>query len=113
MPSPPPKKQTLLVPSKRPLHPPTKSKPTVINPSSVPADIQLSSSRETPSNAGIKTVEVDLSKAPQPFLDPDVWEKMRGLGRGEGEGEGEGRMRGQEEFGEMAVKGRKAVRKMR
>lgn len=116
----------LLIPSKRHLLTPSSKK--ILNPSSRPAYISIkpheptspSSSKEstTERNRPV-TVEVDLSGAPQPFLDPVAWLNMKAVAEGEGrvaEGleEQERREREREagrEFGGMAVRSRRDVRR--
>lgn len=142
-----PPKRSLLVPHKRRLLPVTRSQTkTTLNPSAVPAGIQFrrpvfsSIGEEDEKNdfdAGrqsqkerVCVIEFDSSQAPQPFLEPDVLERMRerqrqrqreeeasaagnqgSLGSQAGlDTEREIRRRAlQTEYGSMAVRGRMAV----
>ncbi|KAL3450634.1 hypothetical protein BJX65DRAFT_269742 [Aspergillus insuetus] len=81
-------KSTLLIPSKRPLSPPTRSKTT----STTTPTLQIRSFTDnTNNNAQVQSndrirIEVDFAAAPQPFLDPGLWEKMKSKSTGEGVG---------------------------
>ncbi|KAL3468383.1 hypothetical protein BJX64DRAFT_245758, partial [Aspergillus heterothallicus] len=81
-------KSTLLIPSKRPLSPPSRtptstssSTTTISNPKSQPT-LHIRSSDDDSSKAQKqlsekRRVEADFSAAPQPFLDPGLWDKMK------------------------------------
>lgn len=120
-----------IIPTKRPLLPPQSSQCSVcLNPSSKPADIQIREpaflendnvQEDQQERSRPVIIECDFSKAPQPFLDPDVWSRMRrqaqesNQGREDGSsGDLEGRERKREreaEYGGLAVQGRAARRK--
>ncbi|KAL3429704.1 hypothetical protein BDV09DRAFT_200340 [Aspergillus tetrazonus] len=74
-------KSSLLIPSKRPLSRPLPSKyhsskhavPTLIIRSAAPTEESKNREREKEK----RRIEVDFSAAPQPFLDPETWEKIK------------------------------------
>lgn len=113
---------SLLIASKRPLTKPSPM-PRTMNPNVHPASVTIKpllSSIATPTQTTDRskalTVEMDLSQPPQPFLDPDVWERIKAAGRDasrdpsiereEGEEERRRRREREAEFGQMAVRGR-------
>lgn len=128
-----------IIPARRPLLPPrssfsTSQSPKSVNPSSKPADIQIRKPAfsSLPALSGDDTsnieerlerdqpmhIECDFSRAPQPFLDPDVWSRMQRHGQmglekaGSGDLEEEERRREREaEYGGMAIQGRTARRR--
>ncbi|KAL2843477.1 hypothetical protein BJY01DRAFT_215620 [Aspergillus pseudoustus] len=76
-------KSTLLIPSKRFLSPPRTPTSTTnpLTPSYQPT-LQIRSTEDEHGKAQKqrseqRRVEVDFSAAPQPFLDPGLWEKMK------------------------------------
>lgn len=127
-----------IIHAKRPLLPPQSSQ-SCVNPSSKPADVQIrkppfsslptssekdafSDAQEVQQERGRPVnIECDFSKAPQPFLDPDIWSKMRkqaqelGQGREEGSSgdseENERRREREAEYGGLAIHGRAARRR--
>lgn len=133
-----------IIPGRRRLLPPRSSSstssqsPKSVNPSSKPADIQIRKpafsslpalSGDDTSNIEeerlerdqpMHTIECDFSRAPQPFLDPEVWSRMQrhdqkgreGSGSGDLE-EGERRREREAEYGGMAIQGRTARRRRR
>lgn len=134
--------RTRIIPTKRPLlppRPPSQSSSASVNPSSKPADIQIRrpafsslpdcSENETVSNVEDQQergrpviIEYDFSRAPQPFLDIDVWSKVRMRHdqeaasrreeRSSGDPEEAERRREREaEYGGLAIRGRTARRR--
>lgn len=121
-----------IIPVRRPLLPPKKSS-VCLNPSSRPADIQFRKPAFSENDVSFDDqkyrqerscpviIEYDFSNAPQPFLDPDVWNRMRRQaqestpGREDGSyGDLEERDRRREreaEYGGLAIQGRAARRK--
>ncbi|KAJ0419993.1 hypothetical protein BJY00DRAFT_285068 [Aspergillus carlsbadensis] len=81
-------KSTLLIPSKQPLSPPTRSQSR----STTTPTLQIRSSEDNTNNKAqaqsneIRRIEVDFAVAPQPFLDPGLWEKLESKSTGEGAG---------------------------
>lgn len=129
-----------IIPARRPLLPPHSSSTSQfqksVNTSSKPADIQIRKPAfsSLPALSGddtskiederlerdqsMHTVECDFSRAPQPFLDPEVWSRMQRHGQmgreeaGSGNLEEEERRREREaEYGGMAIQGRTARRR--
>ncbi|KAL4819188.1 hypothetical protein BDW67DRAFT_155437 [Aspergillus spinulosporus] len=74
-------KSSLLIPSTRPLSRPRPSEslspkhavPTLPIRSVAPTEESTNREREKEK----RRIEVDFSAAPQPFLDPEIWEKIR------------------------------------
>lgn len=63
-------------------------------------------------------IECDFSRAPQPFLDPDVWSRMQRHDQKGQEEAGSGNLEEEEtrrereaEYGELAIQGRTARRR--
>lgn len=129
-----------IIPSKRPLLPPRLSFQTPVNHSSKPADIQF----KTPAFSSLSTlpferdavrdvqedqrgrdqpvnVEFDFSRAPQPLLDPNIWDRMRKQEQESAQtqeiqspGDAEDRERRRErdaEYGGLAIRGRTVRRR--
>lgn len=130
-----------IIPGRRPLLPPRSSSstssqsPKSVNPSSKPADIQIRKPAfsSLPALSGDDTskieeerlerdqpmhIECDFSRAPQPFLDPDVWSRMQRHDQKGQEEAGSGNLEEEEtrrereaEYGELAIQGRTARRR--
>lgn len=62
--------------------------PKQLNPSSRPADVAIrgpsppSATNQAGQNNRPIAVQMDLSSAPQPFLDPEVWLRMKSVAEG-------------------------------
>lgn len=132
-----------IIPSKRPLLPPRLSSQASVNHNSKPADIQfkvpafsylstLSSERDAVRDVQEDqqgqqgrdlpvNVECDFSRAPQPLLDPDTWDRMRRQEQESAQaqkrkspGDSEERERRRErdaEYGGLAIRGRTVRRR--
>lgn len=130
-----------IIPSKRPLLPPRLSSQASVNHSSKPADIQFKipafsslstlSSSEKDAIHDVQdgqqgtdlpvNIECDFSRAPQPLLDPDTWDRMRRQEQESAQaqerkspGDSEERERRRErdaEYGGLAIRGRTVRRR--
>jgi len=120
-----------IISARRPLLPPKSS--VCLNPSSKPADIQIREPAVAENHVSSDaqkyrqersrpvTIECDFSNAPQPFLDPDVWNRMRRQAqeltpgfedRSSGDLEERERRKEREaEYGGLAIQGRATRRK--